>query len=143
MRYKYASGAELLCTPGQHKGALDPRESKVPGRARAIGHGNGILFVGEDDKWIFVNREGITASDPKLIEEKLPDNATRLYVSPGHMRNWVECVRSRKEPNAPVEAGYQHSIACVMANAAARTGQRVTFDEARQEVIAGGKVFHL
>ena len=64
-------------------------------------------------------------------------------MSLAHVRNWVECMRSRKEPNAPVEAGYQHSIACVMANAAARTGQRVTFDAARQEVIAGGKVFHL
>jgi hypothetical protein len=60
-----------------------------------------------------------------------------------HMRNWLECVRSRHEPHAPVEAGYQHAIACIMANAAARTGQRVTFDTKRQEVIAGGKVFHL
>lgn len=61
----------------------------------------------------------------------------------GHMRNWMECVRERRQPRAPVEAGYQHSIATIMANAAARTGERVTFDEARQEVIAGGRVFHL
>lgn len=60
-----------------------------------------------------------------------------------HMRNWLECVRSRKQPNAPVEAGYQHAIACVMANAAGRTGERVTFDEKTQEVMAGGKVFYL
>lgn len=60
-----------------------------------------------------------------------------------HMRDWVGCMRSRKEPTAPVEVGYQHSIACVMANAAARTGLRVTFDEATQDVMAGGKVFHL
>ncbi|WP_145928701.1 Gfo/Idh/MocA family oxidoreductase [Termitidicoccus mucosus] len=60
-----------------------------------------------------------------------------------HMRNWMECLRSRKEPNAPVEAGYQHSIASIMANAAARTGERVTFDPHTQEVMAGGKVFHL
>jgi hypothetical protein len=60
-----------------------------------------------------------------------------------HMRNWLECLRSRKETHAPVEAGYQHSIACIMANAAARTGERVTFDEKTQEVMAGGKVFHL
>ncbi|WP_438480524.1 Gfo/Idh/MocA family protein [Oleiharenicola lentus] len=60
-----------------------------------------------------------------------------------HMGNWLDCVRSRKEPNAPVEAGYQHSVACIMANAATRTGQRVTFDETSQEVMAGGKVFHL
>ncbi len=60
-----------------------------------------------------------------------------------HMRNWLECLRSRKPTHAPVEAGYQHAIACIMANAAARTGQRVTFDEPTQEVMAGGKVFHL
>lgn len=60
-----------------------------------------------------------------------------------HMQNWLECLRSRKEPNAPVEAGYQHSIACIMANAAARSGQRVTFDEKTQEVMAGDKIWHL
>lgn len=64
-------------------------------------------------------------------------------MTSAHMRNWMECMRSRKQPNAPVEAGYQHAIACVMANAAARTGEKVTFDAQRQEVIAGGKVFHL
>jgi predicted dehydrogenase len=60
-----------------------------------------------------------------------------------HMQNWLECLRSRKQPNAPIEAGYQHSIATIMANAAARTGERVTFDENSQEVMAGGKPFHL
>ncbi|MDX2186414.1 MAG: Gfo/Idh/MocA family oxidoreductase [Opitutaceae bacterium] len=64
-------------------------------------------------------------------------------MSLGHMRNWLECLRSRKQPNAPVTAGYQHAIACIMANAALRTGQRVTFDTKTQEVMAGGKVFHL
>jgi predicted dehydrogenase len=58
-----------------------------------------------------------------------------------HMRNWMECVRSRKEPNAPAEAGYQHSIACIMTTAASRTGAKATFDEKTQEVMAGGKVF--
>ncbi len=64
-------------------------------------------------------------------------------MTSAHMRNWLECIRSRREPNAPVEAGYQHAIACVMANAAARTGEHVTFDRKTQEVMAGGKVFHL
>lgn len=58
-----------------------------------------------------------------------------------HMRNWMESVRNRKEANAPVEAGYSHSIACIMTNAAARTGEKVVFDEKKQEVMAGGKVF--
>jgi predicted dehydrogenase len=64
-------------------------------------------------------------------------------MTSAHVRNWLECLRSRRQPNGPVEAGYQHSIACIMAFAAARTGERVTFDEARQEVKAGGRVFHL
>jgi predicted dehydrogenase len=62
-------------------------------------------------------------------------------LTTAHVRNWMECVRSRKQPNGPIEAGYHHSIAVIMANAAYRTGERVTFDEKTQEVMAGGKVF--
>lgn len=62
-------------------------------------------------------------------------------LTSAHMRNWMECVRDRKTPNAPVEAGYNHSIANIMTNAALRTGKYVTFDEERQEVLAGGEIF--
>jgi predicted dehydrogenase len=62
-------------------------------------------------------------------------------LTSNHVRNWMECIRSRKQPNAPVEAGYSHSIATIMSNAAVHTGQKATFDEKTQEVMAGGKVF--
>jgi predicted dehydrogenase len=62
-------------------------------------------------------------------------------LTSNHVRNWMECVRSRKQPNAPVEAGYSHSIATTMTNAAVRTGLKATFDENTQEVIVGGKPF--
>jgi predicted dehydrogenase len=58
-----------------------------------------------------------------------------------NMRNWMECVRSRKTPNASIEAGYSHSIALCMNVAAIKTGQKVTFDEKTQQVMAGGKVY--
>jgi predicted dehydrogenase len=51
-----------------------------------------------------------------------------------HMRNWMECVRSRKEPNAPAKAGYNHSVANIMATKALHTGKRVTFDNKKQDV---------
>jgi len=57
-----------------------------------------------------------------------------------NMRNWMECVRSRKTPNADIEAGYSHSIALCMNIAAIQTGQKVTFDDKTQQVMAGGKV---
>lgn len=62
-------------------------------------------------------------------------------LTSNHIRNWMECIRSRQQPNAPVEAGYSHSIATIMTNAAVHTGQKVTFDEKTQEVMAGGKPF--
>ena len=62
-------------------------------------------------------------------------------LTSAHMRNWMECIRSRKQPNAPVEAGYHHSIACIMTTAAARTGGKAMFDEKTQQVVVNGKVF--
>jgi len=62
-------------------------------------------------------------------------------LTSNHIRNWMECVRNRKQPNAPVEAGYSHSIANIMTTAASHTGLKATFDENTQEVMVGGKVF--
>ncbi len=56
---------------------------------------NGNRFIG-DKGWIFVNRERIEASDPKLIKEPLPKDATRLYVSNDHMGNFIDGIRTRK-----------------------------------------------
>jgi predicted dehydrogenase len=58
-----------------------------------------------------------------------------------NMRNWMECVRSRKTPNASIEAGYSHSIALCMNVAAIQTGQKVTFDDKTQQVMVAGKVY--
>jgi predicted dehydrogenase len=54
-----------------------------------------------------------------------------------HMRNWMECVRSRKTPNADIHAAYNHSVALCMTIAALQTGKRVTFDDAKQDVVIG------
>ena len=62
-------------------------------------------------------------------------------MTTAHMRNWMECVRDRKKPNADIVAGYNHSIANIMCTACLRTGEKATFDEKTQEVMAGGKVF--
>jgi predicted dehydrogenase len=90
---------------------------------------------------------------PNLLpESKLTESTEKAVASANtggdpmtsaHMRNWMECIRSRKETNAPVEAGYYHSIANIMTTAASRTGMKATFDEATQEVMAGGKIFKL
>jgi len=87
---------------------------------------------------------------PNLLTEVSLQNTEQVVASANtggdkltsnHIRNWMECVRSRKQPNAPVEAGYYHSIAIAMTTAAAHTGLKATFDQKTQEVMVGGKAF--
>jgi hypothetical protein len=47
------------------------------------------------------------------------------------MANWIDCIRTRKTPNATVEVGYRSAIAAHMANLAYRQKQRVTLEAAK------------
>jgi predicted dehydrogenase len=119
----YSNGGELNLITN----TISPRGGLTKGFASAMGMEPNLLpdMKLEDVK---VVASANTGGDP---------------LTSAHMRNWMECVRSRTQPNASIEAGYQHSIASIMTNAAVRTGQRVTFDVKTQEVMAGGRVFHL
>ncbi|MBP7180128.1 MAG: hypothetical protein KBA24_03200 [Dysgonomonadaceae bacterium] len=76
------------------------------------------------------------------IKVKTGSNTGADPLTNAHIQNWMDCVRNNNvKTNAPVEAGYSHSIADIMVTAALRTGQRATFDEKTAQVIAGGKVF--
>jgi predicted dehydrogenase len=55
--------------------------------------------------------------------------------TPHHMKNWIDCIRSRQQPVAPIEAGYAHSVAVIMADEAFVTGRRMTYDHSRREVL--------
>ena len=81
---------------------------------------------------------------PFLLERGTLANAQRVEtgantgvdnLTSAHMRNWMECVRNRKTPNAGVRAGYNHSVANIMTHTALTAGKRVTFDKLKQEVV--------
>src|ERR1700757_1207631 len=48
-----------------------------------------------------------------------------------HMQNWVDCIRTRRSPNAPVDLGYASAIAVHMANLSYKKKQRITLEEAK------------
>jgi len=56
-------------------------------------------------------------------------------MTTAHMKNWMECIRSRKDPHAPIEAGYNHSVASLMVTESLHRGRKVIFDEKKQEII--------
>lgn len=79
-----------------------------------------------------------------LADENKGDSKVTTAASTGadpstsaHVRNWMECVRERKTPNADVHAGYNHSVALCMTIAALQTGKRITFNDDKQEVVIG------
>ena len=51
--------------------------------------------------------------------------------SQNHIANWIDCMRSRKTPNAPVELGYRSAVVAHMANLSYRHKRRLTFEEAK------------
>ena len=56
-------------------------------------------------------------------------------MNQAHMRDFLDCMDSRKRPNSDVEIGHNSMIACHLANIAFRTGRRVSWDAAREQVI--------
>ncbi len=48
-----------------------------------------------------------------------------------HMANWIDCMRTRRTPNASVDIGYRSAVAAHMANLSYRQKQRITFELAK------------
>jgi predicted dehydrogenase len=144
--YTYADGTKLVCSHTQLNGAPDPKQTTSKGRdgkERQVGHDNGVLFVGEGGKWIFVNRGVITASDEKLIQEKLPGDAARLHVGDprvagNHMANFLDAVRKGKPDLCicPAEVGHRSATVCHLGVIALRSGKKLKWDPAK-EAFAG------
>src|SRR5690606_29184596 len=61
----------------------------------------------------------------KAAKTETTDNTGGDPMTSLHMRNRMNCVRNRNTPNPSVEAGYNHSIANIMARIAMETGKRV------------------
>jgi predicted dehydrogenase len=119
----YSNGGELNLITNK----ISPNGGLKEEMAKAMGlHANFLPELSLTDMAVKVEAGANTGEDP---------------LTSAHIRNWMECIRSRKQPNAPVEAGYAHSVANIMTNAAVRTGYKATFDESTQEVMVDGKVF--
>ena len=109
---------------------------------------NGVRFIG-DEGWIFVSRGAVktTASDPtspgkplKALDASKPsliagEPTVKLYVSKNHHMNWVECIRTRKEPITPVINGHHVFAACSVGWIAMKLKRPLTWDAKAEKFI--------
>ncbi len=68
---------------------------------------------------------------PEAVNRRSGTAITSETKDQNHMANWIDCIRSRKTPNAPVEIGYRSAVAAHMANLSYRQRQRVTLEMAK------------
>jgi len=93
----------------------------------------GLVFRGTDGE-MRLDRSRLTVyAEPERpswsgkLPEPIVDIPSKEDGTPAHMRNFLECVRSRREPNAPVEAGVAAARAAHLGNLAWKNGARVTW----------------
>src|SRR5262245_49111231 len=109
---------------------------------------NGIRFEGTEG-WIFVSRgnervtgsdpvaklkdeQAVAASDPRLLTSTIGPSEVHLYESTDHHGNWLECVRTRRQPIAPVEVAHRSCSTCLLHHIAMKTGRKLYWDPLRE-----------
>ena len=87
----------------------------------AVGHDIGIMWYGENGRWIWVGRPGINAHPKGLLQTQFGPAAFRFKKSRGHHRDFIDCVKTRERTVAHVEAGHRSAsighlgkIACML-----------------------------
>lgn len=127
VRFEYANGVVFNVR-------TTPDDSPFGAVINPDGQRNGIRFEGSDG-WIWVNRDGIKASDRELLSAPLADNAERLYFSNDHMGNFFECMGNRKDPICPVEVGHRSASVCHLGAISLRTGKQLQWDPEKEVFI--------
>ena len=96
----------------------------------------GVKFEG-DEGWIFihVHAQKVEASDPRILESKIGKNGIHLGRSPGHHRNFIDCVKSRKDPVATGEIGHRTGTICHLNNIAMKLGRPIRWDPVNEVII--------
>lgn len=96
---------------------------------------NGIMFIGDRGR-VFVNRGGIYGKPAdELKDNPLPADAWRVPPSTDHMANFFECVKTRREPVAPVRIQHRTVTACHLTNMSIRLGRRLTWDPQAEQIV--------
>ena len=128
--------SEMLYTNGVVVKGMEESEKKP----------NGVLFIGSEG-WLFVSRgdERVTDSDPiknvsnatergplsasnPSIIRDLTDDEVHLYVSDNHVRNWLDCIKSRKMPITTAEVAHRSCTACLLQQIAMHLKRKLYWD---------------
>lgn len=119
-RARYANGVELVCETGKTSGA---KFEGTEGRLEVTLGGRLATFPQNlKDSQIGPNEIHLPASNPSH------EIHNRQHVDEDHVRNFLDAVKSRKDPIEPVEVGYRTACLCILANIAQRLRRKFAWD---------------
>ena len=119
--FNYATGTEIRCSSGTGK------------------YKGGITFEGEKGI-IHVTRGNVESTPEDILEKPLDEKSVQLYASNDHHQNWLDCIKSRKDPICSVDIGHRSATVCHLGNIAIRTGKKVIWDPAKQETVGDAEL---
>ena len=89
----------------------------------------GVKIYGENGEWIQVCRGEFLASDPKFMPEtKKKESDVPYETQVGHYQTFFNSIRSRIDPNVPVEVGHSSNTMCILGNIANELGRPVVWN---------------
>jgi len=94
----------------------------------------GTKWIGTDG-WVWVDRGGFETSPRSLMQEKIRPDEINLYRSPGHHRNFLDCVKSRKPTITPAEVAHRSASIGHLGQIAMLTGRKIRFNPDTEQII--------
>lgn len=109
---------------------------------------NGVKFIGTEG-WLWAARgnykvtdtdpvadstgvKPIDASNPKMLQSVIGPNEIHLYESSEQHANWLDCIKTRKQPSAPIEVGHRSCSACLLHHIAMKLKRRIHWDPVKE-----------
>lgn len=104
----------------------------------------GLKIIGSDG-WLFIHVHGgqLEADRPELLQTTLGEDAIQLGRSPGHHRDFIDCVQSRRQPLADAEVGCRTATICHLNNIAMLTDSEIRWDPVSETVQGNDEAAHL
>ena len=122
--YQYANGAKMITVHPEH----------------------GLRFIGTDG-WVHVWRGGIEARPEEWLHQVIEQDGEPLsldpahqqdwqvWASPAHHADWLNCIRTRRQPICNAEIGHRSVTICHLGNIAMRLGRKLQWDPEREEFV--------
>ncbi len=111
LHFEYASGTRVWHLDG-------PGEKEIIKRMPAAPFEGNIIFFSGDNGWLEVSRDHIRSNPANIVKHFTGPNETKVYRSPGHTQDFVNCIQNRKRPIADVAIGASSVTVCHLVNIA-------------------------